>query len=111
MATMQLESTQYVYFGVTGDVPSAGAEVAFLLAGIRPTTEWAPMTIVEDDLSPLWADAQASGLAGTYFLAILVGAFGTGGLELPIEDYQPWLRLTGTVEQVVMIAPQPLEVV
>lgn len=110
MVDIQLESTEYVYVGLTGGIPSVSAEVAFLTAGIRPTTEWSAAEIV-DDQHALWADAQASGLPGDYYLARLIGSFGTGGLELTAGDYQPWVRLTDAVEQPVLIAPNTLTVV
>jgi membrane carboxypeptidase/penicillin-binding protein PbpC len=109
MVTMQVESTEYLFIGVSGDVPSVGAEVAFLPSGVRPTT-WETATVVSEDTDPLWADALASGVTGDYFVAILVGAFGGTGVVLPTGDYQTWLRLTDAVEQPVRIAPVALEV-
>jgi hypothetical protein len=111
MATiLQRESTEYLYAGVDGDVPSVGAEVAFLAAGVRPTTEWEAAILVPDDSHPLWADAVASGLLGDYYVAILVGSFGGTGVVLAVGDYQQWLRLTDTTERPVRIAPVAVEI-
>jgi hypothetical protein len=106
------DSTEYLYFGVTGDVPSVSAEVAFMVPPARPTGgDWEPATLVPDNLHSLWNDAVASGVSGNYFVAILVGAFGGGTVVLTVESYQAWLRLTDTVEQPVRIAPVTVEVV
>lgn len=109
-ATLQRESTEYVYIGVTGDIPSVGAEVAFLDAGTRPTTEWSTAIIVDDDQHVLWDDAIASGATGNYFLARLIGSFGSGGVELTQGTYQAWVRLTDTDEQPVLIAPEAVDI-
>jgi hypothetical protein len=103
--TLQRESTEYVYFGFTGDVPATGAEVAFLAAGTRPTTEWKTAIVVNNSGHALWNDAQASGVTGDYFIARLVGSFGANDLVLSPGDYQPWVRLTDTTERPVRIAP------
>lgn len=110
MVDIQQESTEYCYIGLTGGIPSVSAEIAFLPFGTRPTTEWSAAEIV-DDQHALWVDAQASGLAGDYFLARLVGSHGGTGLVLTPDDYQPWIRLTDAVEQPVLIAPVTLTVV
>jgi len=102
---LQRESTEYVYMGFTGDVPSVSAEVAFLTAGVRPTTEWKAAVIVPDNLHALWADAVASGVEGDYFVARLIGSFGGNDLTLSPGDFQPWVRLTGATERPVRIAP------
>lgn len=109
-ATLQRESTEYVYVGVTGDIPSVGAEIAFLDAGIRPTNEWTAATIVNNQQHELWDDAQASGATGDYFLARLVGAFGGTGVALTQGSYQCWIRLTDAVEQPVLIAPEAVDI-
>ena len=113
---IERESTEYVFFGVTGDVPSTSAEVAFLTAGSRPTgPDWESGVIVESG-DALWADFVATGLAGDYAVAILVGPFDSGGgtnIDLSSgapEDYQCWLQLTDTTERPVRIAPLTLEV-
>lgn len=108
--TLQRESTEFVFIGVTGVVPSGGAEVAFLSAEERPTTEWKAAIVVADDGHALWADAQASGATGDYFIARLVGAFGGNDLTLIPGDYQSWLRLSDVTEQPVRIAPVALTV-
>ncbi|WP_214103247.1 hypothetical protein [Acrocarpospora catenulata] len=112
MATvLQRESTEFIYSGVDGDVPSVGAEMAFLAAAVRPTSgDWEQAVLVPDNSHPLWADAVASGLLGDYYVAILVGAYGGTGVVLAPGDYQVWLRLTDTVEQPVRIAPTALEI-
>jgi hypothetical protein len=110
MPTIQRESTEYVYLGVQGSIPSS-AELAFLDAGTRPTSgDWHSSTLVTSSGDPLWADAQASGATGDYFVALLIGAFGGIGIILTAGDYQVWLRLTGAVEQPVRIAPATLEI-
>lgn len=110
MPTLQVESTEYLYMGLTGDVPAVGAEVAFLAAGVRPTEpDWNDAVVVTD-ADPLWNDASASGITGAYYVAILVGGFGGTGVVLAAGDYQTWLRLTDTTEQPVRIAPTALEV-
>lgn len=103
--TLQRESTEFLYFGFTGDVPSVGAEVAFLTAGIRPTTEWKAAIVVNNVGHALWDDAVASGVTGDYYIARLVGSFGSNDLVLSPGDYQPWVRLTGATERPVRIAP------
>lgn len=111
MAVIQVESTEYIYIGVTGTPPTAGAELAFLPAGSRPAEQdWHDATIVVDDQDALWADAQASGVTGDYYVALLIGSFGETGVELAANDYQVWVRLTDTIERPVRIAPVALEV-
>lgn len=111
---IQRESTEYIYFGVTGDVPSTGAEVAFLTAGSRPSGgDWETAILVNDDQHALWPDALAAGVDGDFFVAILIGTFGGGTVDLSAgapADYQAWLRLTDAVEQPVRIAPATVEV-
>ena len=108
---IQRETTEYVFFGVTGTPPTVAQEVAFMDAGVRPTTEWETALLVDDSGDPLWTDAQASGVTGDYFVAILVGSFGGNTVVLAGgESYQPWIRLTDTIEQPVRIAPEMLEV-
>lgn len=105
------DSTEYLYFGWTGDPPSVGAEVAFLDAGVRPTEPDWKEGIVVDDVHALWADAVASGVAGDYYVAILVGSFGGNEVVLTGPDsYQPWNRLTDVTERPVRIAPITVEV-
>lgn len=108
--TMERESTEYVFLGVTGDVPATGAEMAFLTAGTRPTTEWETATVVNNSGHALWPEAIATGLTGDYYVAILVGSFGGGTVVLTAGDYQVWLRITDTTEQPVKIAPVVLTV-
>ena len=109
--TLQRETTEFVYIGVTGDTISGDAEVAFLDAAARPTTgDWSTAIKVEDDQHDLWEDAQASGVSGDWFVARLIGDYGTGGLELAAGDYQPWVRLTDTTERPVRLAPVTLEI-
>jgi hypothetical protein len=105
------DSTEYLYIGVSGQVPSVGAEIAFVQPPARPTApDWNDAVVVPNSSDPLWADAVASGVTGNYYVAILVGAFGTGGVELVPNDYQAWLRLTDTIEQPVRVAPAAVEV-
>lgn len=109
--SIERETTEYLYLGATGDVPSTGAEVAFLAAGIRPTEpDWEPATVVDSDVHALWADAVASGVTGDFYVAILVGSFGGGTVVLTQGDYQVWVRLTDSTERPVRIAPVALEV-
>src|SRR5690625_761112 len=111
MATlMQAESTEFVFIGVNGSVPSVGAEVAFLTQGARPQAgDWETAAVVTSEADPLWSDAVASGVKGDYYVAILVGPFGDTGVTVEPDDYQVWLRLTDTIEQPVRIAPTALE--
>jgi hypothetical protein len=105
------DSTEYLYVGVTGDVPSVSAQVAFLAPAARPTEpDWETATIVDDNLDPLWDDAVASGVTGDYFLARLVGSYGANDVVLTAGDYQCWVRLTDTTERPVRIAPAAVEV-
>lgn len=107
---MQRESTEYIYLGVSGDVPSVGAECAFLIAGVRPTGgDWKTATIVESG-DPLYASAVSSGATGAYFVAIKIGAFSGGTVVLTAGDYQIWVRLTDATEQPVRIAGEVLEI-
>jgi hypothetical protein len=105
------DSTEYLFFGVTGDVPSAGAEVAFKSAAARPIEgDWEDALIVDDVGDALWSDAVASGVAGDYYVARLVGPFGGNDVVLTAGDYQAWLRLTDTTERPIRIAPAAVEV-
>lgn len=110
---IERESTEYIYIGVTGDVPSVGAEVAFLTAGSRPTApDWNTAIIVDDAGDALWPDAQAAGVSGDYFVAILVGPENSG-IDLSAgapADYQVWVKLTDTTEVPVKVAPAAVEV-
>lgn len=108
---IQRETTEYLYLGVTGSVPATSAEMAFLAAAVRPTTDdWETATIVDTDAHALWDDAVASGVTGDFFLARLVGDFGGNTVVLTAGDYQVWVRLTDTTERPVRIAPVALEV-
>jgi hypothetical protein len=108
--TQQVESTQYNYCGLTGNAPNT-AEVAYLPAGTRPTEDdWNDAVLVTSNSNPLWAEAIASGAKGAYFVARLVGAFNSNDLTLAGGSYQEWLRLTGTDEQKVFIAPNAFTV-
>lgn len=107
----QRESTEYVFTGWTGDIPAVGADLAFLAAGVRPTTgDWQTAIIVPDNSHALWADAVLSGVAGTYYIAIKLGAYNGGTLVLDPGDYQPWAKLSDTDEQPVRIVPQTITV-
>lgn len=107
---MQRESTEFIYLGVAGAVPSVGAECAFLVAGVRPTSgDWKTATVVQSG-DPLYANAVASGATGAYFVAIRIGAFSGGTVVLTPNDYQIWMRLTDAVEQPVRIAAEALEI-
>lgn len=105
------DSTEYLYIGWTGDVPSISAEVAFMTAGARPTvTDWEPAIIVTG-AHALWADAVASGVTGDYYVAILVGSYGGNTVVLSgPAAYQPWCRVTDVTERPVRIAPVTVEV-
>lgn len=108
---MERESTEYVYIGITGDVPSVGVEVAFLAAGVRPTSpDWETAVLIDDSGHALWNEAIASGVTGDYFAACLIGAFGGGTVTLTAGDYQVWVRITDVTEQPVKIAPVVLTV-
>jgi hypothetical protein len=110
MPTIQLESTEYVYLGIEGTVPTS-AQLAFLAAGSRPTEpDWITATIIDAPTDSLWDDAVASGAQGDYFVARLIGSFGGTGTVLSIGDYQVWVRLTGGTERPVRIAPASLEI-
>lgn len=114
MATIvERESTQYLYLGVTGSQPSVGAKVAFLAAGIRPNSDgsdWYDAILVNPTGDTLSADAVRSGVTGDYYVARLVGSFGTNDLVLTAGDYTQWIQLTGATEQQVLIAPITLTV-
>lgn len=100
---MEIESTEYVYLGVTGSLPATGAEVAFMTGSARPTGgDWEAAELIPHNSDPLWADAVAAvGAGSSYYVGILVGAFGVGGVELAGGTYRVWLRLTDTIEQPV----------
>lgn len=108
--TIQRESTEYVYIGVTGALPATGVETAFLAAGTRPTTEWDTSILVNNSGHALWDEAVASGVTGTYYIARLIGSFGGTGEVLSAGDYQAWVRITDTTERPVMIAPVVLTI-
>lgn len=108
--SIERESTEYLYIGVTGNQPSTTQEVAFLVAAERPEElDWNEATLVNDDQHALWADAS-SAASGDWFLAILIGDFGGTGVSLSPGDYVIWIRLTDIVERPVRIAPVALEV-
>jgi hypothetical protein len=100
---IEIESTEYVYLGVTGTVPATGADIAFMTGSTRPgALDWNPAELIPNSGDPLWDDAVAAVGAGSdYYVAVLVGAFGTGGVELAAGTYMVWLRLTDTIEQPV----------
>lgn len=106
------DSTEYIFVGVTGQVPSTSAELAFKSAGTRPTApDWKTATIVNNSGHALWADAVASGVSGDYYVARLIGAFGGNTVSFAsAATYQVWLRLTDTTEQPVRITPNTLEI-
>lgn len=105
------DSTEYLFVGVTGDVPSVGAEVAFVAPAARPEEgDWETALLVDDVGDALWDDAQASGVSGDYYVARLVGPFGANDVVLTAGDYQVWLRLTDTTERPIRIAPAAVEV-
>lgn len=109
--SLQRETTEFVYVGVTGDLITGDAEVAFLDAELRPTSsDWSTAIKVENDQHELWEDAQASGVGGDWFIARLIGDFGVGGLVLEPGDYQPWVRLEDETERPVRLAPVTLEI-
>lgn len=113
--TMEAQSTEYIYTGVTGTPPTT-AEVAFVAAGVAPASgDWHAATLITAQNDPLWDDAQASGVKGDYYLAILIGSFtGTSGvtpLTLAAGDWQEWLRLTGATERPVRVAPVTVTIV
>ncbi len=109
MVAIERESTEYLYIGITGDQPSTDQEVAFLTAGVRPTsTDWEPAILV-DSQHALYTKASALA-TGDYFLAVLIGDFDPSGVVLSTGDYQIWVRLTDTTERPVRIAPVSLEV-
>ena len=109
--TLQREGTEYIYSGVTGQVPSDGAEIALLAANVRPTSgDWETAVVVDSDAHALWPDAMATGLAGDYFVALLVGPFNGNAVDPGVGDWQVWLRLTDTTEQPVRILPEVLTV-
>lgn len=108
---IERETTEYVYIGMTGTVPAVSAETAFLAAAVRPTTEWDASIIVNNSGHALWADAVAAlGPGHDYFVARLVGSFGGTGEVLAAGSYQPWVRLTDTIERPVRRAPVTITV-
>lgn len=107
--TLQRESTEFVYVGVTGDVPSGSVEVAFLTADVRPTSgDWETAIKVDDEQHGLWGDAESSAASGEWYAAILVGDYGAEGVVLAEGDYQVWVRFTDADERPVRIAPTTL---
>ena len=108
---MHRESTEFVFLGVTGDLPAIAAEMAFMAAGQRPgDDDWQTAILIPSPGHQLWNDAQATGLVGDYFVAVLVGAYGGNLLVLDPGAYQVWLRLSDIVEQPVRIAPIAMEI-
>jgi hypothetical protein len=109
--TIERETTEYLYTGITGSPPSSGAEVAFLTAGSRPATgggDWVAATVVPDSGHALWADATASGVTGDYYVAILVGTYGGNTVDPGMGSWQQWIRLTDVTERPVRIAPEAI---
>lgn len=105
------DSTEYLFVGVTGDVPSVSAEVAFIAPAARPIeADWEDAEIVDDSGHALWADALASGVSGDYYLARLVGPFNANDVVLTAGDYQCWVRLTDVTERPIRVAPAAVEV-
>lgn len=109
--TIQRESTEYVFLGLTGGVPATGVEMAFLAAGVRPTSpDWKTSVLIDTDVHALWTEAIAAGVTGDYYAARLIGAFGGNTVTLTAGDYQVWVRVTDTTEQPVKLAPVVLTV-
>jgi hypothetical protein len=107
------ESTEYMFTGWTGAPPATGAKVAFLDAAVRPASDGSDWHdgIVVTSAHALWADAQRTGLAGAYYVAILVGPrTGVGALSVAAGDYQRWEQLTDTVEQPVRRCPEAVTI-
>ena len=90
-AVMHRLSREYVFWPVitTDDISNAAAEVAILEAGVMPQeVDWVPADIVES--------------LGTFSIRALVSGPGQGGdIELPVGDYQSWIRITDLVERPV----------
>lgn len=109
--TIDRDSTEYCYVGITGDVPNTSAEVAFMAAAARPgPTDWKAAVLVNNSSHALWADAVASGATGDYYVARLVGPFGSNDLTLTAGSYQLWVRLTDTTERPIRISPEAVVV-
>lgn len=109
--SIERESTEYLFTGITGYVPSVSAEVTFLSAGVRPTEpDWEVAVLVDTDSHLLWNDAVAAVGVADYYVGILVGSFGGTGVVLAQGSYQEWLRLTDAVERPVRIAPEMVNV-
>jgi len=109
--TLQREATEYIYAGVTGEVPSVSAEIALLDANVRPESgDWDTAIVVDGPAHDLWPDASSAGLAGDYFVALLVGPYDSNTVNPGPGDYQVWLRITDDPEQPVRILPEVLTV-
>lgn len=105
--TVQRESTEYLYVGITGTPPDT-ADLAFLPAAVRPgDSDWHTAILVTDE-HPLWDDARGTGIAGDYYAAALVGP--DGGIELTAGFYRVWARLDDADETPVKIAPDTLKI-
>lgn len=109
-AVIQSESTEYLYIGVTGSVPSGAVEVAFLAPTVQPSVSDWKTGIKVTSAHALWPSVP-DGLDGDYFVAILVGSFGGGTVILSVGVYAVWVRLTDSTEQAVKLVPGKLEVV
>ena len=107
--TVQRESTEYLYIGVTGDVPAGDVEVAFLDAETRPTSgDWETATKIDDEQHSLWVDAESSAASGEWYAAVLIGDYVAEGVVLAAGDYQVWVRWVDVDERPVRIAPTTL---
>ena len=111
MLSMQRETTEYIYIGINGDVPTNDVEFAFLDAGQRPSeSDWHTAVKISDEEHSLWDAADSSTSRGEWFAALLIGEFGNTGLELDPGAYQVWVRFTDDIERPVRIVPTTLEV-
>jgi hypothetical protein len=110
-AELERETTEYIYAGITGDLPSSTVETAILPAAQRPIeTDWETSILINDDTHPLWADAISSGVTGTYFIGLLIGSFGGNTVVPAPGPYTIWYRITDVTERPVRIAPEALEI-
>lgn len=109
---MRESTTEYMFAGWTGTIPSVGAEVAFMAdpEAEASDADYQPAVLVTSVAHPLWADAKRTGLTGDYYVAILVGSYGGGGVPLAKGPYQRWDRCTDVTERPVRVCTVAVEI-
>lgn len=94
------ETTEYVFWGVTGDVPEGDVQVAILPPDQRPSEgDYFTAQKVNSNHN-LWGAAQKANPDFDWYTARLVGPW-NNDVVLTQGVYQVWLRFTDLTERPV----------